>query len=61
MKRRKQFVTPKVIQVAEVCLEKDLLGTSLEDKNGISSMGQPLNEMNFADGNPDGYEVDWNE
>lgn len=54
-------MTPKVVQVAEVCLEKDLLGTSLEDKNGISSMGQPLNEMNFADGNPDGYEVDWNE
>ncbi len=61
MKRRKQFVTPRVVQVAEVCLEKDLLGNSLEDKNGISSMGQQLNEMNFADGNPDGYEVDWNE
>ena len=61
MKRRKQFVTPKVVQVAEVCLEKDLLGKSVEDTMKIVSMGQEIVDHNIGEGVDGGYvvEEDW--
>lgn len=61
MKRRKQFVTPKVVQVAEVCLEKDLLGKSVEDTMRIVSMGQEIVDHNIGEGVDGGYvvEEDW--
>ena len=54
-------MTPKVVQVAEVCLEKDLLGKSVEDTMRIVSMGQEIVDHNIGEGVDGGYvvEEDW--
>lgn len=58
MKRRKQFVTPRIIQQVQVCLEKDLLvgPSSLPD---AKSMGQSVTYYEVDGEGDDAITVDW--
>ena len=50
MKRRKQFVSPKVVQAVEVQLENDLLqGPSTRGNTEAIIMGQEVEEHDFSD------------
>lgn len=60
MKRRKQFVTPKVVQEIQVQLEKDLLqGGSAQNVTKLRSMGIDVENYDFSEDNTDGYTVEW--
>ncbi len=59
MKRKKQFVTPRVIQEVSIQLEKDLLGGSVQNALTLKSMGIEVEDYDFSDGNTDGYSVYW--
>lgn len=56
MKRKKQFVTPKVLQVVQIQLEKDLLaGPSVTENMRIVSMGQERVEHDFTEQTAESY------
>lgn len=60
MKRRKQFVTPKVVQEVQIQLEKDMLeGGSAQNVTKLQSMGIDVENYDFSEGNTDGYTVEW--
>ena len=59
MKRKKQFVSPQVLKQVEVCLEKDLLGGSVERKMQVFTAGQPVNELDFTPSEDNDYAVYW--
>ena len=61
MKRKKQFVTPLVLQEVQVQLEKDLLGGSVQNVMRLKSMGTEVKDYDFSDGNSEGYSVYWEE
>ena len=54
-------MSPKIVQVAEVFLEKDLLGKSSDDTMRIVSMGQEIVDHNIGEDVEGGYilEEDW--
>jgi hypothetical protein len=49
MDKKKQFVTPRVLQEVQVQLEKDLLGDSVRLGMKVSSMGQGVKNYDFSD------------
>lgn len=56
MKRKKQFVTPKVLQVVQIQLEKDLLaGPSVTENMRIVGMGQERVEHDFTEQTAESY------
>ena len=62
MKRKKQFVSPRVIQEVQVQLEKDILQDSVRLNMKVSSMGQGVGTYLFTDNAEDEdatYFVDW--
>ena len=61
MKRKKQFVTPRVLQEVQVQLETNLLGDSVQNVMKLRSMGTEVKNYDFSDGNSEGYSVYWEE
>ena len=62
MRKKKLFVTPRVIQEVQVQLEKDLLGASVQNVTKITSMGIGADYFEFSeptDGSTNPYSVDW--
>ena len=59
MKRKKQFVTPRVLQEVSVQLERDLLGGSIQNDLTLKSMGMAVENYDFSEDNPEGYSVYW--
>ena len=60
MNKKKQFVTPRVIQEVHVQLEVDLLqGGSAQNVTKLRAMGIDVENYDFSEGNADGYEVEW--
>lgn len=61
MKRKKHFISPRVLGQVELCLEGDLLviGPSTQDVTTITSMGIAEDNFDFSEGNTDGYYVEW--
>ena len=60
MDKKKQFVTPQVLQEVPVQLERDLLKGSVQDALTLTSMGIGVDYYDFSeeiDQNP--YTVDW--
>lgn len=60
MKRKKQFVTPRVLQEVPVQLERDLLQGSVQNELLLKSMGIGVDNYDFSeeiDNNP--YSVEW--
>ena len=58
--KKKQFVTPRVLQEVQVRLEKDLLQASVRFDMTVTSMGQGVENYEFID-DPNGgdYLVEW--
>ena len=62
MRMKKQFVTPRVVQQVQVCLEKDLLQGSVQNATRLMSMGIGVENMDFSEDIEDNvYTVDWME
>ncbi len=60
MKRRKQFVTPKVVQQVQVQLDRDLLQGSVQNTTKIVSMGIDVENYDFSEEIQDNpYTVEW--
>ena len=59
MKRRKQFVTPRVIQEVQVQLERDLLGDSIQHKANVISAGQAVEYYELSEDGSTDYTVEW--
>ena len=60
MKRKKQFVTPRVLQEVPVQLERDLLQGSVQNELLLKSMGIGVDNYDFSEdieNNP--YSVEW--
>lgn len=56
MNKKKQFVTPKVLQVVRIQLEEDLLvGPSVTENMRIVSMGQERVEHDFTEQTVESY------
>ena len=53
MHMKKQFVTPRVIQQVQVCLEKDLLGGSVKDNTRAVIQGHEIVEKDLSYVNDD--------
>ena len=48
MNMKKRFVTPRVIQQVQICLENDLLARSADDMTAISD-GQYFEDTNYGE------------
>ena len=60
MSKKKQFVTPRVLQEVQIQLEKDLLDFgSTQNVTKLQSMGIDVENYDFSDGNTEGYTVEW--
>ena len=59
MKRKKQFVAPRVVQEVRIQLEKDLLGKSVAISMTVSSMGQGVENYDFSEDEEATYFVEW--
>jgi hypothetical protein len=61
MKRKKQFVSPRVLEQVDVRLEKDLmvLAGSVQNVLTLRSMGIEVENYDFSEDNTEGYSVDW--
>lgn len=59
MKRKKQFVAPRVVQEVRIQLEKDLLGRSVALDMTVSSMGQGVKNYDFSEDEEATYFVEW--
>ena len=59
MDKKKQFVTPRVLQEVQVQLEKDLLGDSVQYGMKVSSMGQGVKNYDFSDDEEATYFSEW--
>jgi len=59
MDKKKQFVTPRVLQEVQVQLEKDLLQGSVQNVAKIVSMGIDVENYEFSDAEDATYYVDW--
>ena len=60
MSKKKQFVTPRVLQEVRIQLEKDLLqGGSVRFDMKVSSMGQGVENYEFEESETATYFVDW--
>lgn len=60
MKRKKQFVTPRVLQEVPVQLERDLLQGSVQNKLLLKSMGIGVDNYDFSEDIEDNpYSVEW--
>lgn len=60
MKRKKQFVTPRVLQEVPVQLERDLLQGSVQNELLLKSMGIGVDNYDFSEdieNNP--YSIEW--
>lgn len=49
MKRKKQFVAPRVVQEVQIRLEKDLLGKSIGDETEVIIPGIETVETDLSD------------
>jgi len=61
MGKKKQFVTPMVLQEVQVQLEKDLLGESLQNGLKLRSMGIEVQNYDFSDDEEASYFVEWDQ
>lgn len=61
MGKKKQFVTPMVLQEVQVQLEKDLLGESLQNGLKLRSMGIEVQNYDFSDDEEATYFVEWDQ
>ena len=60
MKKKKLFVTPRVIQEVQVQLEMDLLRGSVQNAMKITSMGIDVDNFDFSEETEDNpYTVVW--
>ena len=60
MGKKKQFVTPMVLQEVQIQLEKDLLDFgSTQNVTKLQSMGIDVENYDFSEGNTEGYTVEW--
>ena len=61
MKRKKQFVTPRVLQEVQIQLEKDLLQGSVQNGLTLKSMGIGVEnyDFNLSEQETEGYSVYW--
>ena len=60
MKRKKQFVTPRVLQEVPVQLERDLLQGSVQNELLLKSMGIGVDNYDFSEDIEDNpYSVEW--
>lgn len=60
MSKKKQFVTPRVLQEVQIQLEKDLLDFgSTQNVTKLQSMGIDVENYDFSEGNTEGYTVEW--
>ena len=60
MSKKKQFVTPRVLQEVQIQLEKDLLDFgSTQNVTKLQSMCIDVENYDFSDGNTEGYTVEW--
>lgn len=59
MRKKKVFVSPRVIQEVQIQLEKDLLGTSVRYDMTVRSMGQGVQVYEFSENEDATYFVDW--
>ena len=60
MNQRKRFVTPRVIQEAQVQLDRDLLQGSVQNTTKIVSMGIDVENYDFSEEIQDNpYTVEW--
>lgn len=60
MRMKKQFVAPRVVQEVQIQLEKDFLDGSVQNALELEGMGMEVGgNMDFSDGNTDGYTLDW--
>lgn len=57
MNKKKQFVSPMILQRVEVCLERDILQDSVAYNLRVNSMGQELNTLDYESGD---YTAEWN-
>ena len=61
MGKKKQFVTPMVLQEVQIQLEKDLLGESLQNGLKLRSMGIEVQNYDFSDDEEATYCVEWDQ
>lgn len=61
MGKKKQFVTPMVLQEVQIQLEKDLLGESLQNGLKLRSMGIEVKNYDFSDDEDATYFVEWDQ
>jgi hypothetical protein len=63
MKRKKQFIAPRVSQVTQVQLERDFLaGPSVQQRMTVSAMQQDLEVFDFTPGtedDPNEFTAEW--
>ena len=63
MKRKKPFVTPRVVQEVSVQLERDLLAGSVQNALTLESMGIGVDYYDFSESddpeNPNSYSIYW--
>ena len=58
MNNKKHFVSPKVMQNVEVCLERDILQESVRFNMQVNSMGQEVNTIDLSEEGD--YTAEWN-
>lgn len=60
MNKKKQFVSPKILQNMEICLENDILQESFNKNSGVYTMGQGVETYEFTnDGESGEYTAEW--
>lgn len=60
MNKKKQFVTPRVLQEVQIQLEKDMLeGGSAQNVTKLESMGIDVENFSFSGDDAEGYTVEW--
>ena len=60
MNKKKQFVSPKILQNVEVCLERDILQESFNKNSGVYTMGQEVETLDFSNDGTGDYTAEWN-
>ena len=61
MDKKKQFVTPQVLQEVPIQLEKDLLTGSVQDVLTLRSMGIGVDYYDFSEVEGNTFTVDWDD
>lgn len=58
MKRKQRYVSPAVLRETVFKTECQLLSTSIVDETGVTTMGQKVDDYNWAD-DTQGFNHEW--